>query len=110
MVPWLPIQSVPPGGSGLPSAKSAGGFFPPSYQVRVTGGRVLPDAFEIRSGNWNRMICQAGADCCVTPLEVASTETGAPNSSAQYAESTMWQAMSPKAPEPKSHQARQSCG
>src|SRR4051812_49787306 len=110
MRPFSPTQIVPDELSGLPSPRLCSGFLPPSYQVSVTGGSLSADHLTCRSGKSKRMISDAGPDSAVAPSAVASADVGAPSSSAQYAVSTTWHAMSPSAPEPKSHQARQSCG
>src|SRR5262245_13529204 len=98
ILPLEPTMIVPFNGSSVPSARSRDGFFPPSYQVTVTGG-ILP-----RAGNSERTILHLGHVSEFTPEDSASIEMGASSFNAQYAASELWQPMSPGAPVPKSHQ------
>src|SRR5581483_3514172 len=82
------------------------GNLPPSYQVSVQAGNMSP-----RAGKLERIIDQEGAMSSFKGEEsTSSTLLGAPSFSAQFAPSMTWQPMSPKAPQPKSHQPRQLNG
>src|SRR5580704_7990379 len=90
------------------SASISGGFggsLPPSCHVNVQGGNSP------RFGNSYFNTDDIGAISeVIFEDSTNSTLVGAPSFSAQFAPSMMWHAMSPSAPQPKSHQPRQLNG
>src|ERR1051325_4189651 len=108
--PLLPSASLRPG------SRSSGrsGRLPPSYHVRVQGGilRFSPVGSVIsRAGKWYLRTEELGAISFFNSDEVTrSIRVGLIRPNDQTAPSMMWQAMSPRAPQPKSHQPRQEKG
>src|ERR1043166_9053970 len=89
--------------SGTPSI--FGFCFMPSYQYRVTGG------MEPRAGNSNLMVELFGNMKLLAPsFLMHSTLVGAPSFKAIFGAPRMWQAISPRAPQPKSKKPRQLNG
>ena len=99
-----------------PCSSPAGraGISPPSHHVTLTSG--IPS----RAGNLKRVMVDRGnisflalvstKNCSQNFETLASTLIGYFSFSAQNSGSTMWQAMSPREPVPKSHQARHFAG
>src|SRR5450755_1681120 len=76
----------------------------PSYQTYLT------DPISPRAGNWYVTRADDGYVSRFTSVASATTLVGAPSFSARNATLAVWQAMSPIAPVPKSHQPRQADG
>src|SRR5579871_399045 len=76
--------------------------FGPSYHHMVSAGRVLVAA------NSKRILDHLGYESLLFSPDSASTEMGLRRSRAMKGRLTVWQAISPRAPVPKSHQPRQA--
>src|SRR5690348_803167 len=98
---FLPSSSI----SSVKSSNSSfGGMLPPSYQCIVNAAR--PPS----SGNSNLIFDFAGYVSPSCSGHSASTEIGSRMLSAMNGMLHVWQAMSPSAPVPKSHQPRHANG
>src|SRR5207248_1043639 len=107
-----PTRMTPLVGSDLPlsspSTNSAGGFFPPSYHVILNFG-AIGAAPAGRSGWRSKAVSMTdhlGGLSAVPPADSADTDRGAGRPRAKKTTSVQWQAMSPKAPVPKSQNPR----
>src|SRR5262249_31328917 len=99
-----PIMSEPLLAGSMPPSSSFAGRLPPSYHVSVSAGR-LP-----RAGNQYLMIDHFGYMILLWPDDSASTAIGSRKSRAMNGWLSVWQAMSPRAPVPKSQKPRQANG
>src|SRR5580693_4086921 len=104
--PLSPIKSVPLESSSAASISAGlGGFWPESYHISAQGG-----SFPRAGKEYRRTDISGGISGTSSDEETISTVSGAPRFNAHCGQSMMWHAMSPSAPQPKSHQPRQACG
>ena len=82
---------------------------PPSYQVSSHSGRARCGKFG-RAGKRKVIFCAIGQASVISIVELPMTSVGLAKFSPLKATCRMWLAMSPRAPEPKSHHPRKFHG
>ena len=107
-MPSSPMKSEPEDGRSSPAGIFASfleGLSPPSDHVTGSGPAVRGFA-----GKRKRTVSRVGQMCSLIPEFSAETEVGALRLRAVKTGSRMWHPKSPRAPEPKSCQSRQTKG